>query len=214
MIARSLRVLIASVGLCALSLSCNNKNPSQSTTASTAKQEQSSDTSSKEHSSSTNSLHDIAADLHTQSTMLMGSSQSQYRQSLGRSLDLIARAVTQLDPHPSPAQEQRIQMIQQAASRVSSGASPLEPVINTSLRAAANALDSVVRDRFSGHGEYVTLSQRFVEDVDRLDGVHGGLHQLHTSTAIGRASDLISQMVASQASPPADSPATNPAGGQ
>jgi hypothetical protein len=215
MIARSLKLIIASVGLCALSLGCNNKNPSQTTTASTAKQVRSSDSSSKEQAPSPNALHDTAAELHTQSTMLMGSSESQYRQSLGRSLDLIARAVRQLDPHSSPAQEQRVQIIQQAASRVSAGASPLEPVINTSLRAAANALESVVRDRFPEHGEFVTLSQRFGEDVDRLDGVHGGLHQLNTATAVGRASDLISQMTASLTPPqPTTAPTTTPAGNQ
>ena len=215
MTARSLKVLVASVGLCALSLGCNNNHPSRATTPSTANQ--SSQSTQNEQPSSSNPLHDTAAELHTQATMLIGSSEGQYRQSLGRSLDLIARAVTELDPHPSPAQEQRIQIVQQAASRVSSGASPLEPVINTSLRSAANALEAVVRNRFPEHGEFVTLSQRLGEDVDRLDGVHGGLHQLNTATAVGHASDLISQMVASlepPQQPTTTAPTTNPAGGQ
>jgi len=210
MIARLHKSLIASACLVLLLLGCNNKNPSQTTTASTAKQAQSSDTSSHDQTSSSDALHDIAAELHTQSTMLMGNSESQYRQSLGRSLDLIARAVTQLEPRPSPAQEQRVQIIQQGASRVSSGASPLEPVINTSLRAAANALEAVVRDRFADHGEFVTLSQRLGEDADRLDGVHGGLHQLNTSAAVGRAGDLISQMAASVTPPQPTTSATMP----
>ena len=202
-------VAFASVGFTALVIGCNNNHPSHATTSTTGTQSQSSQSSAHEQSSA-DSLRDTAAELHSESATLIGISESQYRPSLAHSLNLIAKAIMQLDPHPSPAQQQRVQIIEQGASRVSSGASPLEPVINTSLRAAANALESIVRDRFPEHGDLVTLSQRLGEDVNQLDGVHGGLHQLAASRAVGHASDLISQMVASLSAPQPTTAATMP----
>jgi hypothetical protein len=180
----------------ALVIGCNNNsNSSPSHPAAPASQSQSSQSPAGQQSSGA-SLNDVAGELHTQSMTLVGASEGQYRQSLGHSLELVSKAISQLDPMPAPAQSQRVQIIQQAASRISAGNGPLEPVINSSLRAAVNALESIVHARFPEQGEIITMVERLRDQVERLDSVHGGLHQLDTSTAVGHASDLISRMVA------------------
>lgn len=205
---RRLIVLRTALVSAALLVGCT-KNPPPNQTASSGTSPHS---GAAEEQTSTPMLTQVAQDLHQESLKLPGGDDAQFRQAFSRSLDLIARAVTELDMQRTPTQVQRVQIIRQASQQISrTSAGVNEAAVNTALRAAAVALSDLVQSRFQQQGEFVTLAERLRTEVDRLDSDHGSVHEINASMAVGHASQLISQMVANMTPPqPPGSPITAP----
>lgn len=113
---------------------------------------------------------------------------------------------------------QQLQIIHDAQEELTSGPEDLspDPIIDTGLRAARDALASIARSPSYHQTDLTPLFDSLASKINDLDTVRGPLHQVATADAVevmkqivSKMSDTLSQQLAEQ-NAPTTSPATAP----
>lgn len=131
------------------------------------------------------------------SNQLPGATERDHRRLMGQAFAQIEQILSILEgPNPGAEFRQHLQIISDAQAELSSGPEDLspEPMINTGLRAASDALIRIRQTSYYDQADLTPLFDRLAEKVNELDTVRGPLHQVVAAEAVSLTSQIVSKM--------------------
>jgi hypothetical protein len=155
------------------------------------------------------------------SNQLPGPNERDHRRLMSQAFAQLEQILSILEgPNPGAEFRQQLQIISDAQTELSSGPEDLssEPMINTGLRAALDALTRIRQTSYYDTAELTPLFDRLAEKINELDTVRGPLHQVVaaeaislTSQIVGKMADVMGQRLAQQSASGASQPTSEPA---
>lgn len=157
-----------------------------------------------------------------QSNQLPGPSTRDHRRLMAEAFAQLEQILSILEgPNPGAEFRQQLQVISDAQTELSNGPEDLspEPMINTGLRAAADALTRIRQSSYYDQADLTPLFDALSQKINELDTVRGPLHQVVTAETVSLTSQIVSKMAdvmgqrlaqqnASGASQPSSQPTT------
>ncbi len=138
-----------------------------------------------------------------------GGSEPDDRKLIAQALGQTGSALSAIEgERPNGAFRQQLRIIESARSQLQrmSGNVPSEPVTDSAIRAALNALMSLRDGRFAGNAQVAKSVSAVSQQIQQLDSVRGPLHSLVVAQAfnsIASALDSMSGVLEGRLEPPA-----------
>jgi len=155
-----------------------------------------------------------------QSNQLPGPSARDHRRLMAEAFAQLEQILSILEgPNPGAEFRQQLQVISDAQTELSNGPEDLspEPMINTGLRAAADALSRIRQSSYYDQADLTPLFDAMSQKINELDTVRGPLHQVVaaetvslTSQIVSKMADVMGQRLAQQNASGASQPSSQP----
>lgn len=142
-------------------------------------------------------LGDLARQLTETAERLPGRSPAEYRAIMQQAFAQLAQVLPILyGPNPNGSQRQQLTVVESARAHLASAPQDLapEPTIDTGLRAARDALESVGRNSFYDQAHVGQTLDRLSGVIPSLDATRGVLHQQAVTQSVELMAQAITQM--------------------